>query len=57
MNPRRRQADEDVAGLDRFAGNDFVAVDDADAKAGQIVVVFSIEAGHFCRFTTEESAA
>lgn len=57
MDACRRQADEDVAGLDRFAGDDFVAVDDADTKASQIIVVFGIEAGHFSRFTTEEGAA
>ena len=57
MDPCRRQADEDVAGLDVFAGNDLVAVDDADAEASQVIVVFGIEAGHFSRFAAEESAA
>ena len=57
MNACRRKADEDVAGFDRFACNDFFAVDDADAEAGQIVVVLCVEAGHFSRFAAEEGAA
>ena len=57
MDPCRRQADEDVAGLDVFAGNDLVAVDDADAEASQVIVVFGIKAGHFSGFTANKGTA
>ena len=57
MDACRRKADEDVAGLDRFACNDFFTVDDADAEAGQVVIVLRIEASHFSRFAAEKGAA
>ena len=51
------QTNEDVADLDGFAGNDFVAGDGSDDGSGEIVLVVGIEAGHLGGFAADEGAA
>ena len=46
----RRQADQDVANRDVVARQDFVALDGADAEAGEIVVLRLVHARAFRRF-------
>ena len=48
------QSDEDVAGLDSFAGDHLVAVDSANNEAGEIVFAIGVEAGHLGGFATDE---
>ena len=57
MDACRRKANEHVAILYGFPGDYLVPVYDADAKSGQIIVVFGIKAGHFSGFTAEERTA
>ena len=44
-------------GLNVFAGDDLVALDNADNEAGKIVFAIGIEAGHFGGFAADEGAA
>ncbi len=53
----RGQADDHVAGTDRFAVDDFGAVDHADDGADQIVIRTVIDAGHLRGFAADEGAA
>ena len=51
------QADEHVSGFDFCAGNELVAVDDADDEAGKVVLALGVEAGHLGGFAADERAA
>jgi hypothetical protein len=51
------EADEDVADFDFFSGDEFVAVNDSDDEAGEIVFALDVKAGHLRGFATDEGAA
>ena len=51
------QADEDVAGSDGFAGDEFGFVDGSDDEAGEIVFAILVEAGHLGGFAADQGAA
>ena len=51
------QADEHVAHLHVFAGEDLFALDGADDEAGEVVFALGIEAGHLGGFAADEGAA
>src|SRR5439155_27349882 len=57
MQPVRGQAEDHVAGLDGFAGNDPLALDHADDEAGEIVFALGVEAGHLGRLSAYQGAA
>src|SRR6202012_3098188 len=52
-----RQPDENVTLADTFPGNQFVAIDDADDEAGQVVFSVGVEAGHLRGFAADERAS
>ena len=51
------QADDDVAGADRFAVDDIGAVDHADDGADEVVIGAVIDAGHLRGFAADQGAA
>ena len=53
----RREADDDVAGLDRRAVEQRVAIDDADARAGEVELVLAVDARQLGRLAADERAA
>ena len=50
------QAEDDVAGFDFGAVDDFLAVHDADAETSHVVFANLVEAWHFSSFTADEGA-
>ncbi len=57
MQPRRSQSDEHVAGLNRFAGDDLLAIDHAHDEACQVVLAVGVEAGHLGSLAADQRAA
>ena len=57
MNACRRQADENITVFNSFSRNQFFTICQADAETGQVVVAVAVKAGHFSRFTAQESAS
>ncbi len=57
MRTRRRQAEDNVTRDDRRPVDDCRLLDDADGKAGQIVLAVGIHPGHFGRFAADQRAA
>ena len=53
----RGQAEEAVAGLDAFAGDDARARNGADDSASEVVFAVGVEAGHLGGFAADEGAA
>ena len=52
-----RQAKNNVAGLDGFAGDDLSALDHADNESGKIIFALGIEARHLRGLAADECAA
>ena len=50
------QAEDHVAGLDRLAVDDVLALDDADAEAGHVVVAGLVEVGQDGRLAADQGA-
>src|SRR3954454_22016151 len=57
MDARGGEAEDDVALGDARAGQRLVALDRADAKAGEIVIAFLVHARHLGRLATDQGAA
>ena len=57
MQPGGGQAEDNIPGLDGFAGDDFFALDYADDESGEIVFAVGIEAGHLSGLAANEGAA
>src|SRR5208282_6663541 len=51
------EADDGVAGADRFAVDDLGAVDDADDGADEVVIGTVVDAGHLGGLAADEGAA
>ena len=52
-----RQSEQRIAGLDRFAGEQFFALHNTDDEAREIVFARRIKAGHLRGFSADERAA
>ena len=57
MQPGARQADDDVAGATFAAVDDALALDDADAEAGEVVVAAVVDAGQLGGLAADQRAA
>ena len=57
VKSRRRQADQDVARLDRPAVDDLRPFDDADNEAGDVVFAGGVEARHLGGLAADQRAA
>src|SRR6202046_3149378 len=57
MQSIRRQANQNIADLNVFAGNDFVAAHCADDGAGKVVLAVTVEARHLGSLAADQSAA
>ena len=57
VQSRRRQADQDVARLDRPAVDDLRPLDDADDEAGDVVFAVGVEPRHLRRLAADQRAA
>ena len=57
MRSRGGEPDDGVAGAYARAVDDPLALDDADAEAGEVVVVARVHAGHFRRLAADQRAA
>ena len=51
------RAEDYIAGSNGFPGNQVFPVHNTYREAGHIVVPFTVEAGHFCRFTAQKGTA
>ena len=57
VHARAGKAENDVAGCDSRAGQHLVALDRADAEAGEIIVAGRVHARHFGGFAADQRAA
>ena len=56
VQAERRQAEDDVAGLDARAVDHLVALDDPDARAREVELLLAVDAGHLRGLAAEERA-
>ena len=57
VEPRRRQADQDIAGLDALAGDDFPPAHHAHNGADQVILFGRIQARHLGRLAPKQGTA
>ena len=57
MNARRGEAKNHIARRDLVGGQHLLALDRADAKAGEVIIAIRIHAGHFGGFAADQRAS